>query len=108
MVVFEKKLLFSGKLVVFGQNWLYLGSLVVFSQSSCIHTKRFYSGKVVLFGQKSFVFEEIRCIWAKMVAFGQVGYRANLLYLGKIGCIPEYWLYLGKIGCNRAKWLYAC
>ena len=52
------------------------------------------------------VFEEIRCNWAKLVPFGQIGFiRAKWLYLGKVvvfgesGCIWAKVVVFEQIGC---------
>ena len=57
--IFDKKWLYSGKVVVFGQKRFYSGASgsirvkeVAFGQGGCIRAKWLYSGKMVISGQK--------------------------------------------------------
>ena len=58
MVVFEQKLLYSGKVAVFRQSgsirvkWLYSDKVVVLGKVVVFGQKWFYLGKVYVFGQK--------------------------------------------------------
>ena len=70
MVVFGQNWLYScksgsieAKAVVFGQKWLYSSKVVVFEQSRCI------CAKVVLYGQKWFYSGKSGCSWAKFYIF---------------------------------------
>ena len=76
MVVFGQKLLYlgknaciRGKVVVFEKKWLYSDKMVVFGQTGCIWARWLYLGKsgcyrvkVVVFGIKVVVFGQIGCI----------------------------------------------
>ena len=73
MVVFEKKLLYSGKsccfrtnVAVFKQMWLYSGKVVLFRQKLLSSNK---SGCI----RAIFVFKQCGCIRAKVVVIGQNG-----------------------------------
>ena len=48
--------------------------MVLFGQNGCIRAMLLYLGKVVVFGKKVVAFRKNRCIGAKLVVFGQIGF----------------------------------
>ena len=82
--MFEKRLLYSCKVVVFGKRWLY-------SASGSIRIKVVVFGQRWLYSDKSGCNRQNGCIRAKVFVFR------------KSGCIPEKVVVFLQSGCNRTK-----
>ena len=64
VVVIRQSGCIRAKVVVFGKKLLYSG------KSGCVHAKWLYLGKVVVFGQRLFYLGKSACIVAKLFVIG--------------------------------------